>query len=208
MVLTRQQKTQKKDTYKQELEKAVNVVLLRQKWVPVNEVNEIKKGLARIGSKAMVARKRLLLQSAPDANYESVELPTIDGTLTALYSYEDEFWSLKVVDKAIKKFKKEKKESYEIEFLGWRYEKVWKDASYVSELASLPSKEELIGKLLFMLKNPVQSLAAVLEQIAKKKDEKVEEKVEDKVVEVEKTEELPVETKEEEIKTEEVTSEE
>jgi len=38
-------------------------------------------------------------------------------------------------------------------------------------LASIPSKEELIGKFLYLLKYPMQSTAAVLDQIAKKKAE-------------------------------------
>ena len=53
---------------------------------------------------------------------------------------------------------------------GW-YGNAWKDAAYVSELANIPSKEELVGKFLYLLKYPIQATAGVLDQIAKKKGE-------------------------------------
>jgi ribosomal protein L10 len=36
-------------------------------------------------------------------------------------------------------------------------------------LASLPSKEELLSKFLYLLKYPIQSFAATLKQVADKK---------------------------------------
>jgi ribosomal protein L10 len=48
-------------------------------------------------------------------------------------------------------------------------EKNWKEGSYVTEIASLPSKEELISKLLFLLKYPVGSFARVINEVAKSK---------------------------------------
>jgi hypothetical protein len=50
-----------------------------------------------------------------------------------------------------------------------------RSGKYVSDMANLPSKEELISKLLFMLKYPVQSLTSVLDQIAKKSGQGVAE---------------------------------
>lgn len=38
-------------------------------------------------------------------------------------------------------------------------------------MANVPSKEELISKLMFLLKYPMQSLASVVDQIAKKDGE-------------------------------------
>jgi large subunit ribosomal protein L10 len=38
----------------------------------------------------------------------------------------------------------------------------------VSEIADLPSKEELVGKFLFLLNHPISSFARVLNAIAEK----------------------------------------
>jgi len=47
-------------------------------------------------------------------------------------------------------------------------EKKWLDSATMTEVANLPSKEELIGKMMFLFKYPVQSFTSVLDQIAKK----------------------------------------
>jgi ribosomal protein L10 len=47
-------------------------------------------------------------------------------------------------------------------------DKKWLDQATMTEVANLPSKEELIGKMLFLLKYPAQSFASVVDQIAKK----------------------------------------
>ncbi|OSI12449.1 50S ribosomal protein L10 [Neisseria canis] len=44
------------------------------------------------------------------------------------------------------------------------------DASQVSELASIPSREELLSKLLFVMQAPVSSLARGLAALAEKKE--------------------------------------
>ncbi|MCL2637224.1 MAG: 50S ribosomal protein L10 [Oscillospiraceae bacterium] len=44
------------------------------------------------------------------------------------------------------------------------------DAGVVEEYAKLPSKEELIAKLLFMLQSPMQRMAIAISEIAKKND--------------------------------------
>jgi ribosomal protein L10 len=75
---------------------------------------------------------------------------------------------LKVVSKIMKDWKK-KKVQYGFEYLwGW-FDNDWKDSNYVKQLADMPSKEELVGKFMFMMNYPVQSFVQVLDQIAKKK---------------------------------------
>ncbi|MCL2694365.1 MAG: 50S ribosomal protein L10 [Oscillospiraceae bacterium] len=44
------------------------------------------------------------------------------------------------------------------------------DAGVIEEYAKLPSKEELVAKLLFMLQSPMQRLAIAISEIAKKND--------------------------------------
>lgn len=88
--------------------------------------------------------------------------------MLALFVGAEDFAPLKVIQKMNKLYKTANARS-SFTFLGGWYGKEWKDAEYVSQLASIPSKEELLGKLLFLLKTPVQSLAAVLDKIAEKK---------------------------------------
>jgi large subunit ribosomal protein L10 len=45
------------------------------------------------------------------------------------------------------------------------------DVAVIEEYAKLPSKEELVAKLLFMLQSPMQRLAIAINEIAKKNEE-------------------------------------
>ncbi|USN56005.1 MAG: hypothetical protein H6765_05685 [Candidatus Peribacteria bacterium] len=91
----------------------------------------------------------------------------MEGSVAVLYSYNeaDRHAPLKIVHKHNKLWKKEKA-PYSIDFVGGWYDKVWQDAAYVAELANLPSKEELVGKLLYLLNHPVSSLARAIQAIA------------------------------------------
>jgi large subunit ribosomal protein L10 len=51
---------------------------------------------------------------------------------------------------------------------GWQSGKR-QDKQYVTELANLPSKAELVSKLLFLLQYPIKTVAYTLSQVAEKK---------------------------------------
>jgi large subunit ribosomal protein L10 len=170
MALTKQQKADLIAQYTETLAQEGALVLLEQRGLPVDGVVSFKKELATTSGTSRVVKKRLLLQTAEKNGFDAVDLGVLQWSLVAVSTGLEDFSPLKVVLKMNKLFKKEGQQ-YWYSFLWWWYGKSWKDASYVSELASIPSKEELIGKFLYLLKYPMQSTAAVLDQIAKKKAE-------------------------------------
>lgn len=170
MALTKQQKQDLIKQYAEMLESGKDVVLVEQKGLPVGAVVSFKKELAVTSAQSRVVKKRLLLQTAEKNGKESVDLWILNGSLVALSLENEDFSPLKAVVKMNKMFKKAG-QKYEYSFLGWWYGNVWKDANYVSELANIPSKEELVGKFLYLLKYPIQATAWVLDQIAKKQGE-------------------------------------
>jgi ribosomal protein L10 len=48
--------------------------------------------------------------------------------------------------------------------------KKWNNGEYVTELANIPSREELLSKLAYLFNYPIQSFACVVDQIAKKQE--------------------------------------
>ncbi len=167
MAISKDQKKSLIKGYGTDLSSATNVIILKQSGIPVNESNGLRISLDNVGGKLNIVRKRLFLRSLADAGYEMVEHKDLDGAIVVLYSTTDEFAPLKEVQKYIKSLKKAEKK-YGFEYVGGWFDKQWKDAAYVSALATLPSKEELVGKLLFLLKHPVQKLVGTLDAIAKK----------------------------------------
>jgi large subunit ribosomal protein L10 len=89
------------------------------------------------------------------------------GSVSILCNKQDEFAGLKAISKSLKDYKKSQA-TYGFEYLGGWFDKQRKTGDYVKELADLPTKEELVAKLLYMLKYPLQSLASTLDQVAKK----------------------------------------
>lgn len=116
----------------------------------------------------LIVKKRVLAKALGD-EFEAVSVDTLEGSIAVLYTHNDQdaYAPLKVISKWKKVWKKEKAE-YGFEYVGAWYDKQWKDASYVGALADLPTKEELVGKFLFLLNHPVSSFARVVKAIADK----------------------------------------
>lgn len=169
MALTRQQKQVLVNQYADMLSSGKDVVLVEQSWLPVDAVVEFKKELATTTATSKIVKKRLLLQTAEKNGKDAVDLGILNGSLLAMELDAEDFAPLKAIVKMNKAFKKQGKK-YSYSFLGGWYGNAWKDAEAVSQLASIPSKEELIGKFLYLLKYPIQATAWVLDQIAKKQE--------------------------------------
>lgn len=171
MPLLKSQKVDLAQTYLDKLQKGLNVTLLAFDKIPVNEVNKFRMDVADAQWALQVVKKRVFLKIASWA-FGGFTLDQAEGSVMLLYSYnqDDMYAPLKVVNKYVKLWAKEKKE-YSISYIGGWFDKEWKLASWVQEMATLPSKEELVWKLLFLLNHPVSSLARAFQAIADKKAE-------------------------------------
>ena len=204
MAITKEKKQSLINEYIQDLQEANNLVLIKQTWLSVPADTEVRRSVRDGDGKYNVIRKRLFLRALKEAGYSQVGFDGMPGSAVAVYAKWDEYAPLKAVNKYLKDFQKIKDGKASFEFLwGW-FNKEWKDAAYVSEMANIPSREELLSKLVWLFNYPVQSLTSVLDQISKKKngwseietkvEAKVEEKTEEKVEDVveEKTEETSI----------------
>lgn len=169
MALTRKDKEQLLEAYKKDLQWAKNVVALKQYSIPVNEINSLRMDMFDAWWKFSTIKKRVFIKFASENWLEWWALEDMDWSVSLVYSYEDEFAPLKVISKYKKKWSKEKK-NYWFEYLWWWFDNSWKDKDYVAELSSIPSKEELIWKLAYLLNYPLQSFAMAIDQITKKQD--------------------------------------
>jgi len=204
MAITKDKKKQILAKYTEDLAGAKNAVIVKQNGIPVTLANQIRMDLKKADGEMNIIKKRIFLRALKDAGLEEVHVDTLEGPVFALYSHEDEFGPLKVINKYLKEFKKENKKS-EFSFMwGW-FEKKRQSGEYVNELANVPTKEELIAKLCYLFNYPLQSFACVLSEIAKKLEAwtpKTE------VIKAEVKAEVKEETKVEEAKAEEVKAEE
>ncbi len=206
MAITKDKKKQILAKYTEDLKGSTNAVIIKQTGIPVTLANKIRIELKNADGNMSIIKKRIFLRALKDAGLEEVHVDALEWSVFALYSHENEFGPLKVINKYVKEFKKENKKS-EFSFIGWWFEKKWQSGEYVDELANVPTKEELLSKLCYLFNYPLQSFACVINEVAKKWGEVVEVKKEEPKIEEPKVEAIQ-EEKIEESKVEEAKTEE
>ena len=85
----------------------------------------------------------------------------MQGTSAVAFGYEDEVSAAKIISKTGEETKK-------LEIKCGILNGQFISSDEVKTLANIPTREELIGKLLFIFQNPMRSLAVALSEIAKK----------------------------------------
>jgi len=195
MAISKEKKKDLVEQYINDLKSSASAVVIQQTGVPVSIMTQVRKDLTEVDWKLNVVRKRLFMRATKAAKLEDISLDELEGSIAVLYAGADEYGPLKAINKAVKQLKKEFNGWSSITFLGGWFEKSWKWWDYVSELANIPSREELLSKLVYLLNYPVQSFAATLNQITEKgdggldiKEEKTEEKKEEVKEEKEESE--------------------
>ncbi|MCK9467444.1 MAG: 50S ribosomal protein L10 [Candidatus Absconditabacterales bacterium] len=171
MAITKDKKVNLIKEYVQDLQEAKNLVIIKQSGLPVSTDTEVRKNIRDESGKFNVIRKRLFLRALKEAGYPEIDLDQMSGSAVAVYAKGDEYAPLKVINKYLKSFQKDKDSTASFEFMLGYFDGERKDSDYVNELANIPSRDELLSKLVRLFNYPVQSLTSVLDQIAKKKAE-------------------------------------
>jgi large subunit ribosomal protein L10 len=167
MAISKDKKKELLEQYVDDLKNAGSAYVINQNAIPVNIATTLRKEIKANGGKVNVVRKRIFLKAIQKAGFQDIDLQNLEGAALTIYAPAEDYTPLKTIVKYNKEFKALDKKSA-FGFLGGWINKSWNDAVYITELANIPSKEELLSKLLYLLNYPVQSLACVLDQIAKK----------------------------------------
>lgn len=167
MAITKDKKKTLLKEYVADLKNAGSTYIINQNAIPVEVATQIRKEIKAADAKINVVRKRIFLKAVEEAGLEVVDLSNLEGAVVAIFAKSEDFAPLKVISKYNKEFKSKNVPS-SFGILGAWEEAKWRDAAYATELADMPSKEELISKFLYLLKYPVQSFACVLNEMGKK----------------------------------------
>lgn len=174
MPLSREQKEQLVDDYQNNLAKAPHVLLLDYKGVTVNQDTELRRRIRDAGGTYAVVKNRLVLRVIDGQPLESLK-DRLEGPTAAAFCQEDPVG----LAKAVTDFAKDVPA---IEIKGGLVEGQLVEAEEVKQIAALPSRDELVTKLVFLLQSPITGLVntlaalprgfvAALEQIRQQKEE-------------------------------------
>ena len=147
---------------KEQLESAKGVVLTSYKGLTVAQDTELRRELREAGVSYHVVKNTMLRIAAKEAGIEGIE-EHLEGTTAFAFSTEDAVAPAKVICGFIKKNKLEDAEVLTVK-VGMVDGKVI-GVDEVKALAALPSREELIAKLLGSMNAPISNTVNVLQGV-------------------------------------------
>lgn len=147
---------------KEQLESAKGVVLTSYKGLTVAQDTELRRELREAGVSYHVVKNTMLRIAAKEVGIEGIE-EHLEGTTAFAFSTEDAVAPAKVICGFIKKNKLEDAEVLTVK-VGMVEGKVI-GVDEVKALAALPSREELIAKLLGSMNAPISNTVNVLQGV-------------------------------------------
>ncbi len=148
-------KKQLVEEIKEKFSKAKTLAFVDYRGLTVEEDTAMRRKFRENGCEYKVYKNRLMLKALSDLGIEC-SANYFEGTTAVAIGYEDEVAPAKIVCDTISNTKK-----MAIKF--GILNGVCVSAQDIEALAKLPSKEELIAKLLGTLNNPITSLCRVLQ---------------------------------------------
>ena len=147
---------------KEKIKSAKTLTFVDYRGLSAVEDTALRSAFRKANAEYKVYKNRLLLKALEElgmTGYESI----LEGTTAVAFGYEDEVTASKILVDTIKKTKK-------MQLKGGILDGKQIDVAMVETLASIPPKEVLITKLLYVLQSPVRGLAIALDAIAKKEN--------------------------------------
>lgn len=148
---------------KEKLEKASSVVLSQYQGLTVEEDTVLRKNLREAGVEYKVYKNTLVTLAAKELGLEGI-VEYLEGPVAIAFGYEDVTVAARVLNDFAKDHKK-------LELKAGIVEGEVYDTEKIKQLATIPSKEVLIAKLLGSIKSPISSFARVINAIAESKAE-------------------------------------
>ena len=160
MPLSRQQKEQLLESYQEGLAKAPHVFLVSYSGITVPQVTDLRERLRESGDSYVVLKNRLAKLAIRGAALEQL-VGDLEGPVAAAYGDSD----MVTLAKTLTDFAKEVP-AFELKSGLVEGQRV--ASEQIREIASLPSREELLTKLVYLLQSPVvrfvRSLADIQRQ--------------------------------------------
>ena len=153
-MLTRLQKEKLVKELTEKIKSSKSIVFTDYRGVKANEVRSLKSELKKEGTNLQVLKKTLVDLSLKNAKIE-IDTSEFEGQLAYTVSENDEVAPARIISKFAKG-------NENLKILGGVLGSKSMTAKEVDDLAKLPSKEELIAKVVGTIKAPLSGLANVL----------------------------------------------
>ena len=137
------------------LRTATSVTFTMNQRLTVLDVTNMRVEFRKVGGTFMLAKKTLICKAFKNALNVDLDIATLPGQIGILVASKDAVAPISIANKFATDWKKEQK----IDFAGAYMEGRILGAAEARRLATLPSREVLLAKLLGSMKSPIAGLA-------------------------------------------------
>lgn len=148
---------------KEKVVKASSIVLVNARGLTVEQDTVLRRELREAGVEYKVYKNSMVNFSIKDTEFEGLK-DFLKGPTSIAFSYDDPTTASGILAKYQKDFTA-------LEFKAGVIEGTIYDAEGMKVIASIPSRDVLISKLLGSIKSPMASFARLIDAIAKDKEE-------------------------------------
>ena len=142
---------------------AASVVAVDYRGLTVAQDTELRKQLRDAGVVYKVYKNTMIKRAAEGTDYAALD-PNLEGSTAIAVSKDDATAPARLLAEFAKKADK-------LEMKGGIVEGTYYDAKGIQVIATIPSREVLLGRLLGSMQSPIANFARVLNQIAEKQAE-------------------------------------
>lgn len=159
MAVTKAKKREQVEKLSQDLSKVSNMVVATYTKLTVTQDYELRKALRGVGAKYKVVKNTLAERAAKGTKVEGA-LKDLSGVTSIAYTTGDPV----AMAKALTKYAKDMPEfTFKVGVVEGRVVSI----KEIESLATMPSKEELYSKLLFLINAPAQRLVTVMNAVGR-----------------------------------------
>ena len=157
MALTKKQKKEILDDLKDKIAQQKAIVFVDYTGLKVKDLSKLRKKLRESDSLFRVAKKTLLRIAFKDSKSSLAdEVEKLEGQIGIIFGFEDEISPAKISYKFSKDIEN-------LKILGGSVEGNFIGREQVLELAKIPGREELLGRLVGSISAPASNLVSVLQ---------------------------------------------
>ena len=152
---TKTQKQEKVQEFEKYLKDQQGMVFVDVQGIKVKEIAQLRHSLKRLGAKLTVIKKTLFQKALKEAKKE-FDLKSFQGQIAAIFAFEDLLPALKEA-----KIFSAKQRLFQVK--GGYFEGEFQSALRMLEIADIPSRQELLVRLVQGIASPMSKLTYVLQ---------------------------------------------
>lgn len=149
MPKTKEQKQEILQTLAENIKKQTAMVFVDFKGMNVRDITAFRKELRENDAELLVAKKTLLQKALREQKIDA-DIREMEGQIGIVFAYGDPALAVKNTNK-------------KLEIVGGYFEKQLQEKEPMKAIANLPSKEELLGRLVGSIASPLSGFANVLQ---------------------------------------------